>query len=124
KREIEETDSDYDREKLEERHVRCSAASRHGRMPGCRCNMRRPRNRWPPSMPARTGRAMPTRMPAANRLSSTGPSLDRRPAPQPREERTVLDLVIETRPHDLGGGFQVGRVLPFRKRRMVGPFIF
>ena len=35
----------------------------------------------------------------------------------------MLDLVIESRPHDLGG-FQVGRVLPFRKRRMVGPFIF
>lgn len=35
----------------------------------------------------------------------------------------MLDLVIETRRHDLGG-FEVGRVLPFRKRRMVGPFIF
>ncbi|NYT86030.1 pirin family protein [Pollutimonas harenae] len=34
------------------------------------------------------------------------------------------DLIIETREHDLGGGFKVGRVLPFRKRRMVGPFIF
>ncbi len=35
----------------------------------------------------------------------------------------MLDLVIDTRCHDLGG-FEVGRVLPFRKRRMVGPFIF
>jgi redox-sensitive bicupin YhaK (pirin superfamily) len=35
----------------------------------------------------------------------------------------VLDLVIESRPHDLGG-FQVGRVLPYSQRRMVGPFIF
>ncbi len=35
----------------------------------------------------------------------------------------MLDLVIETRCHDLGG-FEVGRVLPFHKRRMVGPFIF
>lgn len=35
----------------------------------------------------------------------------------------MLDLVIETRCHDLGG-FEVGRVLPFRRRRMVGPFIF
>jgi len=34
------------------------------------------------------------------------------------------EIVIDTRPHDLGGGFVVGRVLPFRKRRMVGPFIF
>ncbi|NYT57727.1 pirin family protein [Alcaligenaceae bacterium] len=34
------------------------------------------------------------------------------------------DLIIETREHDLGGGFKVGRVLPFRQRRMVGPFIF
>ena len=36
----------------------------------------------------------------------------------------TIDLVIEKRAHDLGGGFEVGRVLPFRKRRMVGPFIF
>lgn len=33
-------------------------------------------------------------------------------------------LLIDCRPHDLGGGFIVGRVLPYRKRRMVGPFIF
>jgi redox-sensitive bicupin YhaK (pirin superfamily) len=35
----------------------------------------------------------------------------------------MLDIVIEARRHDLGG-FEVGRVLPFRQRRMVGPFIF
>ncbi|MEW4468857.1 pirin family protein [Parasphingorhabdus sp. JC815] len=35
-----------------------------------------------------------------------------------------IDLIIDKRKHDLGGGFEVGRVLPFRKRRMVGPFIF
>ncbi len=35
----------------------------------------------------------------------------------------MLDLVIDRRQMDLGG-FQVGRVLPFAKRRMVGPFIF
>ena len=35
----------------------------------------------------------------------------------------MLDLVIETRSHDLGG-FIVGRVLPYQRRRMVGPFIF
>ena len=34
------------------------------------------------------------------------------------------EIVIETRPHDLGGGFEVGRLLPFRKRRSVGPFVF
>ncbi|MGB6241597.1 MAG: pirin family protein [Castellaniella sp.] len=33
-------------------------------------------------------------------------------------------LLIDRRIHDLGGGLTVGRVLPFRKRRMVGPFIF
>jgi redox-sensitive bicupin YhaK (pirin superfamily) len=33
-------------------------------------------------------------------------------------------MVIEQRRRDLGGGFEVGRVLPFAKRRMVGPFIF
>jgi len=36
----------------------------------------------------------------------------------------MLDLVIESRLRDLGGGLEVGRVLPFAKRRMVGPFIF
>lgn len=36
----------------------------------------------------------------------------------------MIDQLIEKRGHDLGGGFEVGRVLPYRKRRMVGPFIF
>ncbi|WP_040637846.1 pirin family protein [Microvirga lotononidis] len=35
----------------------------------------------------------------------------------------MLDLVIDARRKDLGG-FEVGRVLPFMRRRMVGPFIF
>ena len=35
-----------------------------------------------------------------------------------------IDLLIESRVHELGGGFTVRRVLPFHKRRMVGPFIF
>ena len=35
----------------------------------------------------------------------------------------MIDLVIEQRRRDLGG-FEVGRVLPFAKRRMVGPFVF
>jgi len=35
----------------------------------------------------------------------------------------MLELVIDQRRHDLGG-FEVGRVLPFAARRMVGPFIF
>src|ERR1700683_33140 len=34
----------------------------------------------------------------------------------------MLSLVIDKRQRDLGG-FEVGRVLPFAKRRMVGPFI-
>jgi redox-sensitive bicupin YhaK (pirin superfamily) len=34
-----------------------------------------------------------------------------------------IEIVIEPRTRDLGG-FTVGRVLPFAKRRMVGPFIF
>lgn len=33
-------------------------------------------------------------------------------------------ILIDRRTRDLGGGLVVGRVLPFRKRRMVGPFIF
>jgi redox-sensitive bicupin YhaK (pirin superfamily) len=35
----------------------------------------------------------------------------------------MIELVIEQRRRDLGG-FEVGRVLPYMKRRMVGPFIF
>ena len=36
----------------------------------------------------------------------------------------MLQRVIEQRRKDLGGGFEVGRILPVRGRRMVGPFIF
>ena len=36
----------------------------------------------------------------------------------------MIELIIDKRKHDLGGGFEVGRVLPFAKRRMVGPFAF
>lgn len=36
----------------------------------------------------------------------------------------MIERVIHKRSHDLGGGFEVGRVLPFHARRMVGPFIF
>ncbi|GAB7555789.1 pirin family protein [Novosphingobium sp. 11B] len=36
----------------------------------------------------------------------------------------MIEMVIEQRRRDLGGGFEVGRVLPFAKRRMIGPFIF
>ncbi len=35
----------------------------------------------------------------------------------------MLELVIEQRRKSLGG-FEVGRVLPFARRRMVGPFVF
>jgi redox-sensitive bicupin YhaK (pirin superfamily) len=35
----------------------------------------------------------------------------------------MIELVIDQRRRDLGG-FEVGRVLPFAKRRMIGPFIF
>src|ERR1700752_60235 len=34
-----------------------------------------------------------------------------------------VELVIDARRRDLGG-FEVGRVLPWAKRRMVGPFVF
>lgn len=36
----------------------------------------------------------------------------------------MLDLVIEARAASLGAGMEVKRILPFRLRRMVGPFIF
>jgi redox-sensitive bicupin YhaK (pirin superfamily) len=35
----------------------------------------------------------------------------------------MIDLVIHQRRRDLGG-FEVGRVLPYPRRRMIGPFIF
>ena len=35
----------------------------------------------------------------------------------------MIEMVIEQRRHSLGG-FDVGRVLPFARRRMVGPFVF
>ncbi|WP_024353435.1 pirin family protein [Brevundimonas naejangsanensis] len=36
----------------------------------------------------------------------------------------MIEMIIEQRRRSLGGGLEVGRVLPFAKRRMVGPFIF
>ena len=36
----------------------------------------------------------------------------------------MIELVIDQRRRDLGGGFEVRRILPFAKRHMVGPFIF
>jgi redox-sensitive bicupin YhaK (pirin superfamily) len=36
----------------------------------------------------------------------------------------MIELVIEQRRRNLGGGLEVGRVLPFAKRQMVGPYIF
>jgi redox-sensitive bicupin YhaK (pirin superfamily) len=36
----------------------------------------------------------------------------------------MLDIVIEARKASLGPGMKVRRILPFRLRRMVGPFIF
>ena len=36
----------------------------------------------------------------------------------------MIEMVIEQRRRSLGGGLEVGRVLPFAKRRMVGPFVF
>lgn len=35
-----------------------------------------------------------------------------------------IELLVDSRRRSLGGGFEVGRVLPWTKRRMVGPFIF
>jgi redox-sensitive bicupin YhaK (pirin superfamily) len=41
----------------------------------------------------------------------------------PGEFIEMLEMVIDQRRRSLGG-FEVGRVLPFQKRKMVGPFIF
>ncbi len=36
----------------------------------------------------------------------------------------MIDLVLDSHRHDLGGGFEVGRALPSAAKRMVGPFVF
>jgi redox-sensitive bicupin YhaK (pirin superfamily) len=36
----------------------------------------------------------------------------------------MIEMIIEQRRRNLGGGLDVGRVLPFAKRRMVGPYVF
>jgi redox-sensitive bicupin YhaK (pirin superfamily) len=36
----------------------------------------------------------------------------------------MIDLILDSRKHDLGGGFTVGRALPSAARPMVGPFVF
>ncbi|MEO8486441.1 MAG: pirin family protein [Betaproteobacteria bacterium] len=36
----------------------------------------------------------------------------------------MIERVIDQRRRDLGGGFEVGRVLPWAHHRMVGPFVF
>ncbi|MDQ3536358.1 MAG: pirin family protein, partial [Bacteroidota bacterium] len=36
----------------------------------------------------------------------------------------MLDILIQSRKASIGNGFEVRRILPFRKKRMVGPFIF
>lgn len=36
----------------------------------------------------------------------------------------MVDLIIKQRRRQLGGGMEVGRILPFSERRMVGPYIF
>ncbi len=36
----------------------------------------------------------------------------------------MIELIIDQRRRSLGGAFEVGRVLPFARRQMVGPFIF
>src|SRR3954462_13796859 len=38
--------------------------------------------------------------------------------------KTMLDIVIEARKASIGHGLDVRRILPFRLRRMIGPFIF
>jgi redox-sensitive bicupin YhaK (pirin superfamily) len=46
------------------------------------------------------------------------------PASEAAGKQGAIEMIIVPRTRDLGGGFEVRRVLPFAKRRMVGPFIF
>ena len=45
---------------------------------------------------------------------------------QPTNDSTneSIRMKIESRMHDLGGGFKVRRILPVARRRMIGPFTF
>ncbi|WP_430397911.1 pirin family protein [Ferrovibrio sp.] len=40
------------------------------------------------------------------------------------EANTVVEMQIQPRSQDLGDGFMVRRVLPYMKRRHIGPFVF
>jgi redox-sensitive bicupin YhaK (pirin superfamily) len=44
--------------------------------------------------------------------------------PSERAQQSGRETVIVPRTRDLGGGFEVRRVLPSAQRRMVGPFVF
>jgi redox-sensitive bicupin YhaK (pirin superfamily) len=41
-----------------------------------------------------------------------------------KERDDMIEMIIEQRRRSLGGGLEVGRVLPFAKRQMVGPYVF
>jgi redox-sensitive bicupin YhaK (pirin superfamily) len=41
-----------------------------------------------------------------------------------RRSDVMPEIVIDARSADLGGGLAVKRILPFRSRRMIGPFVF
>ncbi|HEY1505589.1 MAG TPA: pirin family protein [Stellaceae bacterium] len=49
------------------------------------------------------------------------PTIDPQTTPTPS---AALEMTIQPRTRDLGDGFQVRRVLPFSKRRALGPFVF
>jgi redox-sensitive bicupin YhaK (pirin superfamily) len=51
--------------------------------------------------------------------------MSRQPTKEPEAAAPgAIEITIVPRRRDLGDGFEVRRVLPFAKRRMVGPFIF
>src|SRR5690606_15652885 len=75
---------------------------------------------------ARTGGAPPPRRAGRSGSAPAFPGSSRRrhrPARGRGRRVAMIELVITQRRRSLGG-FEVGRVLPFAKRRMVGPFIF
>ncbi|MEO0817736.1 MAG: pirin family protein [Pseudomonadota bacterium] len=55
---------------------------------------------------------------------SNAPTGQEDPGTSREPECDTLDLVIQPREKDLGGGAMVRRLLPFHKRRSVGPFVF
>src|SRR5690606_16567484 len=85
---------------------------------------------WTPGAPSSRARAWGPRSEPGRRPGRSTPFPFRRDCchsgrtgPSPAKAAAMIALLVPPRRRDLGA-FEVGRVLPFAKRRMVGPYIF